>query len=76
MDGRPLAGCLLDLGLFVLHNANELAHAGRGVYLYIPKMECHEEALWWARVLGAMEDYLGLRRGTIRATVLIEVQPK
>lgn len=75
MDGVAVAGCLMDLALYVFHNATALLtlRGRRGVYLYLPKMENHLEARWWNDVLAAIEDYMGLARGTIRATVLIEV---
>lgn len=74
-DGEPMAGALVDFGLYVLHNARELLARGSGPYLYIPKLENHREARVWADVLAFAEDYLELPRGTIRVTVLIETLP-
>ncbi len=75
IDGDPVAGALLDFGLFVFHNARRLLDRGAGPYLYLPKMESHLEARLWNDVLAQAEDCLGLDRGTIRATVLIETVP-
>ena len=63
---------LFDAGLYLFHNAQTLIDAGRGPYLYLPKIESHVEARLWDDVFRFTETYLGLRHGTIRATVLIE----
>jgi malate synthase len=72
VDGAPISGALFDFGMFVWHNAFELASSGRGPFLYLPKLQSHLEARLWNEVLSFAEDRLGLERGTIRATVLIE----
>src|SRR5581483_2183871 len=54
------------------HNANELLSKGTGVYLYLPKLESHLEARLWNEVFEFSENYYGLKKGSIRATVLIE----
>ena len=63
---------LVDAGLYLFHNAQALIDSGRGPYLYLPKLEGHLEARLWDEVFRFTETYLGLRHGTIRATVLIE----
>lgn len=63
---------LVDAGLYLFHNAVELVERGSGPYLYLPKLEGHLEARLWDEVFRFTEAYLGLRYGTIRATVLIE----
>jgi malate synthase len=75
VDGAPVAGGLVDVGLYVFHNARELLERGAGPYLYLPKLESHREARLWNDVFDVTEDHLGLRRGTIKATVLIETLP-
>ncbi|HZU40937.1 MAG TPA: malate synthase A [Solirubrobacteraceae bacterium] len=75
VDGEAVAGALVDFGLFAFHCARRLAQRGRGVYLYLPKLEHHLEARLWNDVLSFTEDTLGLERGLIRATVLIETLP-
>ena len=72
---RPAAGALFDFGLYVFHNARELLTRGSRPYFYLPKLESHREAEWWRDVFVYTEDRLGLARGTIRATVLIETLP-
>ncbi|KAH7368081.1 malate synthase A [Plectosphaerella cucumerina] len=72
VDGQPMSGALFDFGLYFFHNAKELISRGAGPYFYLPKMESHLEARLWNDVFVAAQDYLGIQRGTIRATVLIE----
>ena len=47
IDGEPMAGALFDFGLYVFHNAKELAQRGTGAYFYLPKLESHLEARLW-----------------------------
>jgi malate synthase len=70
-----VAGALLDFGLYVFHNARRLLERGAGPYLYLPKLESHREARLWRDVFVHAEEALGLDRGAIRATVLIETLP-
>jgi malate synthase len=75
VDGEPAVGALVDFGLYFFHNAAELIARGSGPYLYLPKMESHLEAALWNDVFDHAQDALGIPRGTIRATVLIETIP-
>jgi len=75
VDGEPVAGALVDFGLFVFHNADALLARGSGPYLYLPKLEGHLEARLWKEVLAATERALELEPGTIKVTVLIETIP-
>lgn len=72
-NGTPICGALLDFGLYFFHNAKERMARGTGPYFYIPKLESAEEAQLWADVFAFSEEYLSLAKGTIKATVLIEV---
>ena len=72
VDGQPVPGGLFDFGLFFFHNARELTARGSGPYFYLPKLESHEEARLWNDVFVLAQNALGIPRGTIRATVLIE----
>ncbi len=72
VDDRPMSASLFDFGLYFFHNARELLDRGTGPYFYLPKMESHREARLWNDVFLAAQDWLGIPRGTIRATVLIE----
>ena len=75
IDGAPVSASLLDFGLYFHHNARELMARGSGPYFYLPKMESHREARLWNDVFLIAQDALGVPRGTIRATVLIETLP-
>ena len=75
LDGQPLIGALVDFGLFLFHNARRLLERGSGPYFYLPKMESHLEARLWNDVFCRAQDELGIDRGTIKATVLIETVP-
>jgi len=72
VDGAPISGSLFDFGLFFFHNAKEQIARGTGPYFYLPKMQSHVEARLWNDVFCLAQDRLGVQRGTIRATVLIE----
>jgi malate synthase len=72
LDGKPVSGSLFDFGLYFFHNAKEALSRGTGPYFYLPKMESHLEARLWNDVFVHAQAALGVPRGTIRATVLIE----
>ncbi|PSK66653.1 Malate synthase A [Micromonospora sp. MH33] len=72
VDGVPAVAALVDFGLYLFHNADELLARGSGPYFYLPKLESSDEAALWNDVFDHAQELLGLPRGTIRATVLIE----
>jgi malate synthase len=75
LDGAPVSGSLFDFGLYVFHNARELLERGTGPYFYLPKLESHREARLWNDAFVLAEGRLGLPRGAIRGTVLVETLP-
>ncbi len=75
LDGLPVAGAFMDFGLYVHRNAEALLERGWGPYFYIPKLESQHEAALWRDAFVIAEETLGLDRGTIKATVLIETIP-
>ena len=75
IDGHPIAGALFDFGLYFFHNARELVERGTAPYFYLPKLESHREARVWNDVFVFAQGYLGIPRGTIKATCLIETLP-
>ncbi|HET8821314.1 MAG TPA: malate synthase A [Thermoleophilaceae bacterium] len=75
IDGQPVAGAFMDFGLYVHRNAEALLERGWGPYFYIPKLESQHEAALWRDAFLIAEETLGLDRGTIKATVLIETIP-
>jgi malate synthase len=72
VDGAPISASLFDFGLYFFHNAKRLLAKGTGPYFYLPKMEHYLEARLWNDVFNFAQDYCGVPRGSIRATVLIE----
>jgi malate synthase len=72
VHGAPISGSLFDFGLYFFHNVHALKKIGSGPYFYLPKLESHLEARLWNDVFNFSQDKLGVPRGTIRATVLIE----
>ncbi len=75
VDGERVSGSLFDFALYFFHCAQRQLDRGKGPYFYLPKMESHLEARLWNDVFGVAQAALGLPRGTIRATVLIETIP-
>ncbi|MBK8783903.1 MAG: malate synthase A [Anaerolineales bacterium] len=72
LDGKPISASLFDFGLFLFLNADRLLKRGTGPYFYLPKLENHLEARLWNDVFNFAQDKLGIPRGTIKVTVLIE----
>jgi malate synthase len=75
VEGKPVSGALADFGLFFFHNARETLDRGTGPYFYLPKIESHLEARLWNDVFVLAQEKLGIPRGSVRATVLIETLP-
>jgi len=72
IDGKPVAGGIFDFALYFFHNASELLKRGSGPYFYLPKMESHLEARLWNDIFKMAQEELGVKQGSIKATVLIE----
>ena len=72
INGEQVSASLFDFALFLANNHEALARRGTGPYFYLPKMESHLEARLWNEVFIAAQEALGMPRGTIKATVLIE----
>lgn len=72
VDGEPMSAALFDFGMYMFHQAHNLVERGTGPYFYLPKLESHLEARLWNSVFEFTQERLGLPRGTIKATVLIE----
>jgi malate synthase len=75
VDGQRVSGGLLDFALYFFHCAQRQIDKGRGPYFYLPKMQSHLEARLWNDVFVLAQERLGIPRGTIRATCLIETIP-
>ena len=72
VDGKPISGGIFDFALYFFHNAKELLARNSGPYFYLPKLESHLEARLWNDIFCMAQDELGIPRGTIKATCLIE----
>ncbi len=72
IDGRPVSASLFDFGVYLQRNAERLLERDTGPYFYLPKLESHHEARLWNDVFCFAQDHIGVPRGTIKATVLIE----
>jgi malate synthase len=75
VDGERTSGSLIDFALYLTAGGQLQLDRGQGPYYYLPKMESHLEARLWNDVFVAAQEFLGIPRGTIRATVLIETFP-
>ena len=72
VSGRAAPAALFDFALHMFHNGQALHETGRGPFFYLPKLENHREARLWAHILAWTEEQLGLPKGAIKVTVLIE----
>jgi malate synthase len=72
IEGKPASASLVDFGLFIFHNGQRLSAEQRGPFFYLPKLESYLEARLWNDVFIKAQEMLGMPRGTIKATVLIE----
>ncbi|NBX03984.1 MAG: malate synthase A [Alphaproteobacteria bacterium] len=72
LNGTPIPGALLDFGVYFMTNSKKLLARNLGPYFYLPKLESAEEAALWADIFAFSEERLGLAKGTIKATMLIE----
>ena len=75
VDGTSMYGALVDFAMYLFHNHEALKSFGTGPYFYIPKLESYKEAELWSQIICFCEDGLGLDRGTVRVTCLIETLP-
>ena len=75
VDGHPVPAGIFDFGLYFFHNAKELLARDSGPYFYLPKMESHKEARLWNDIFLYSQKLLGVEKGTIKATCLIETLP-
>jgi malate synthase len=75
VDGERTSGSLVDFALYLANSGQKQIDKGLGPYFYLPKMESHLEARLWNDAFHLAQDFLGIPRGTVRATVLIETYP-
>jgi malate synthase len=75
VDGTACSGAIVDFALYLSHSGRAQIARGQGPYFYLAKLESHLEARLWNDVFLRAQEILGIARGTIRATVLIETIP-
>ncbi len=75
LAGQTVPAALVDFGLYLFHNHQQLLKRGSRPYFYLPKLEHHSEAEWWDQVISWSEHYLGMEHGSVRVTVLLETLP-
>jgi malate synthase len=71
-DGRGFSASIVDMALYVVNNHDVLRSEGRSLVLYLPKIQTAEEAALWNDMIDALEQHVGLRRGTVKVYVLVE----
>ncbi|PKG59257.1 malate synthase A [Shewanella sp. GutDb-MelDb] len=72
---QAIPAALFDFCVYFYNNYRQLLSKGSGPYFYIPKLESHIEARWWAKVFAFVEERFCLQPGTIKCTCLIETLP-
>jgi malate synthase len=75
VDGKPISASIFDFAMFMYHNGQTLFKRGETPAFYLPKLESHLEARLWNEIISMAQALLGIPRGTVRATVLIETLP-
>ncbi len=75
LDGTPIPGAFFDFGVFIFNNGKFIVDSGKLPCFYIPKTESYLEARLWNDIFSFAEDYLKIKRGSIKATFLIETLP-
>lgn len=75
VDGEPVSGGLFDLAVCLFHTLKLQAQRGETPKLYVPKTEHFLEARLWNDAFVLVQEKLGVPRGTLRATFLIETLP-
>jgi malate synthase len=75
VDGEEISGSIVDFALYLATSGKAQIARGQGPYYYLPKLESHLEARLWNDVFVRAQELVGIPRGTIRATVLIETYP-
>jgi len=68
----PISASFFDFAVYFVNNYRTLINRGSAPYFYLPKLESHREARLWNDIFNFAEDAAVIKRGTIRATVLIE----
>lgn len=72
LAGGPVPAGIFDLVMAVRGHGNALLEHQGYILLYLRDVQGHLEARLWARVIEKLEEDLGVERGTIRCTVMLD----
>lgn len=72
VDGKPISAGIFDMAVTFHHAAQPLVDRGCTPKYYVPKVESYQEARWWNKLFGLLEEHKGFETGTLRATFLME----
>lgn len=72
---KPIQATMFDIGTHLFNNGEWMIQNGLGPYLYIPKLETYEDALYVNNIITSCENMLGLEVNSTKVTVLIETFP-
>lgn len=68
----PMPASFLDVARLLVRCGKELRLRQGGIYLYLRDVHGHLEARWWNDLFDTAEEVVGLPRGSIRATVVLD----
>ncbi len=68
----PSPASFLDLAVHVASSGTQLYSRQKGIYFYLRGVAGHEEAQLWAHQFDFLERHIGLPKGSIRATVMVD----
>lgn len=69
IDKLPLSSSLLDIGVFLFHNAKLIVERGSSPYMLLNNVQNYYEAKYWSEIFSYSEEYLDLPAGSIKAFV-------
>jgi len=72
VDGDPAPAGFFDLVMTTIGQGPSIGVRQGSMLLYLRDVQGHLEARLWARSIEKMEDHLGVERGTIRCTVMLD----
>lgn len=75
VNGSPVPAGMFDLAMAGLGHGKAIIQRQSGLFLYLRDVQGHLEARLWARLLELVEERLGLERGRLRCTVMIDTIP-
>jgi malate synthase len=74
-NNTPIQATLFDIGTHLFNNGAYMNNTNQGPYLYIPKLENYEDAIYVNNIITQSEEILGLHPNSTKVTVLIETFP-